>query len=118
MTVIFNQKSNIKNQKSTGAGRRLPAALMSLTATLIISACVALWVGYAPISFASLRTDETTRVLFFQLRLPRVLMAGVVGASLAAVGAALQALFRNPLAEPLTQFAELIHPKAWRRNDE
>ncbi len=102
ITVSFNQKSKIKNQKSTGAGRRLPAALMILTVALIISACVALWVGYAPISLASLRTDETTRVLFFQLRLPRVLMAGVVGASLAAVGAALQALFRNPLAEPLT----------------
>ena len=29
-------------------------------------------------------------------------MAGVVGASLAMVGAALQALFRNPLADPFT----------------
>jgi iron complex transport system permease protein len=29
-------------------------------------------------------------------------MAGIIGATLAAVGAALQALFRNPLAEPLT----------------
>src|SRR5918997_1919295 len=42
------------------------------------------------------------RSLFFRLRLPRVVLAGAVGASLAAVGAALQALFRNPLAEPLT----------------
>ncbi|HLM55371.1 MAG TPA: iron ABC transporter permease, partial [Pyrinomonadaceae bacterium] len=38
----------------------------------------------------------------FQLRLPRVVLAGIVGASLGLVGAALQALFRNPLAEPLT----------------
>ena len=45
---------------------------------------------------------RAARVVFFQLRLPRVLMAGVVGASLGVVGAALQAMFRNPLAEPLT----------------
>ncbi|WP_423193757.1 FecCD family ABC transporter permease [Cupriavidus sp. H18C2] len=34
------------------------------------------------------------------VRLPRVLLAGLVGAGLAGAGAALQALFRNPLAEP------------------
>jgi iron complex transport system permease protein len=34
------------------------------------------------------------------VRLPRVLLAAVVGAGLAGAGAALQALFRNPLAEP------------------
>lgn len=34
------------------------------------------------------------------VRLPRVLLAALVGAGLAAAGAALQSLFRNPLAEP------------------
>lgn len=34
------------------------------------------------------------------IRLPRVLMAGFVGASLACCGAAMQGLFRNPLADP------------------
>jgi iron complex transport system permease protein len=42
------------------------------------------------------------RVLFFRLRLPRVVMAALVGSSLAIAGAALQALFRNPLADPAT----------------
>ena len=69
---------------------------------LAVSTFVALWAGYAPIKFADLRGDEMSRLLFFRLRLPRVLMAGMVGASLAMVGASLQALFRNPLAEPLT----------------
>lgn len=40
----------------------------------------------------------TTVVL--DLRLPRVLLAGTVGAALALAGAAMQALFRNPLADP------------------
>ena len=40
--------------------------------------------------------DETT----FSIRFPRVIVALIVGASLAAAGAALQALFDNPLADP------------------
>jgi len=43
---------------------------------------------------------ETTAVILFQLRLPRVLLAVVVGAGLAAAGAVFQALFRNPMADP------------------
>lgn len=38
--------------------------------------------------------------IFFYLRLPHLLLACLIGAVLALVGAALQALFRNPLAEP------------------
>ncbi len=42
----------------------------------------------------------TTGVILLQVRLPRVLLSLLVGSSLAAVGAALQALLRNPLADP------------------
>lgn len=35
-----------------------------------------------------------------QLRLPRIILAAICGAALAVAGAALQAVFRNPLAEP------------------
>ncbi|MDQ1525318.1 MAG: cobalamin transport system permease protein [Pyrinomonadaceae bacterium] len=76
--------------------------MLLLVLVLAVSTAVALWAGYAPIAFADLSGDEMARLLFFRLRLPRVLMAGMVGASLAMVGASLQALFRNPLAEPLT----------------
>src|SRR5436190_3904720 len=38
--------------------------------------------------------------ILFDLRLPRILLAGAVGMCLAAAGAAYQALLRNPLAEP------------------
>lgn len=43
--------------------------------------------------------DENGRVVLM-LRLPRVVMAMLVGASLAEGGAAMQGLFRNPLADP------------------
>jgi ABC-type Fe3+-siderophore transport system permease subunit len=39
-------------------------------------------------------------VILLEVRLPRLLLAFLVGASLAAVGVALQALLRNPLADP------------------
>ncbi len=41
-------------------------------------------------------------MIFFDLRLPRVLMGLLAGGSLAMAGAALQVMFRNPLAEPWT----------------
>ncbi|MHB0852940.1 FecCD family ABC transporter permease [Stutzerimonas nitrititolerans] len=40
------------------------------------------------------------RIIVNEIRLPRVLLAILVGASLGAAGAALQGLLRNPLAEP------------------
>ncbi|HPP52635.1 MAG TPA: iron chelate uptake ABC transporter family permease subunit, partial [Thermoguttaceae bacterium] len=40
--------------------------------------------------------------IFWKIRLPRVLAAFLAGAVLAVSGAALQAVFRNPLAEPFT----------------
>ena len=39
-------------------------------------------------------------VIFWKLRLPRMLTAVVAGASLSLTGAQMQALFRNPLADP------------------
>ncbi|HEX8846838.1 MAG TPA: iron ABC transporter permease [Pyrinomonadaceae bacterium] len=44
-------------------------------------------------------TPEQSAILF-DIRLPRILLAASVGASLAAAGAGYQALLRNPLAEP------------------
>lgn len=82
--------------------RRFVQTLLLLTLILVACTLVALWAGYEPISLSRLRDDEVTRSVFFRLRLPRVIMAGIVGATLAAVGAALQAMFRNPLAEPIT----------------
>lgn len=40
------------------------------------------------------------RVLLFEVRLPRITLAAIAGAGLSIVGAAFQALLRNPLAEP------------------
>jgi cobalamin transport system permease protein len=44
--------------------------------------------------------SEQEALILAELRLPRVIVAGLVGASLATSGAAYQAVFRNPLADP------------------
>ncbi|NCX79874.1 MAG: iron ABC transporter permease, partial [Actinobacteria bacterium] len=46
--------------------------------------------------------DSIAHDVFWQVRLPRVVLAVVVGASLAVAGVLMQGIFRNPLAEPAT----------------
>ncbi|MEK6279234.1 MAG: iron ABC transporter permease [Acidobacteriota bacterium] len=49
-------------------------------------------------SQCGLSTEE--QAILFEIRLPRILLAGAVGVCLASAGAGYQALLRNPLAEP------------------
>lgn len=43
---------------------------------------------------------EVYQIIVFQVRLPRIILAGLVGAGLSLAGAVFQGLFRNPLADP------------------
>ncbi len=90
-----------KDARPTSAAR-FWSALILLTGALLVLTLLGLYAGAQRIDFSHLRSDQLTRVIFFRLRLPRVVMAALVGSSLAVAGAALQALFRNPLAEPAT----------------
>ena len=73
---------------------------------LFISSMFALHVGVAEISvwqaWRDLWVDERSlaEVVVWDIRLPRVLLALLVGATLGMAGAAMQGLLRNPLAEP------------------
>jgi iron complex transport system permease protein len=44
--------------------------------------------------------SDKSNLILWAIRLPRTLMAGVIGAALALCGALMQGLFRNPLADP------------------
>jgi iron complex transport system permease protein len=46
------------------------------------------------------RWASTLETIVIDIRLPRIILAGMVGAALAAAGATYQGLFRNPLADP------------------
>src|SRR5258705_5452032 len=93
---------NSRQRKRARVGIRLRVALPLLIIGLIIAFVIGLYVGYQPLSLAALKTDPIARAVFFRLRLPRVVMAGLVGASLAMVGAALPWRFLDPLAHPFT----------------
>ena len=104
---LFAQKDECnftsESTKNINVGwQRLFRALFLVSIFLGISLIISLVVGYRTLDFTLLRQDELARILFFELRLPRVLLAGILGASLGSVGACLQAFFRNPLAEPFT----------------
>ena len=92
--------------------RRRIAALAALGAALLVLAVLGVAVGSVPVApdriwavlaaKAGLGGEPTTleTTIVWTLRLPRVAMAVVVGATLSLAGAALQALVRNPLADP------------------
>ena len=81
---------------------RTPAVVLLAVAVLVV-AMLALATGAIPVSLAELLrvpANEFHRSVLVEIRAPRVLLAGCVGAALALSGAALQGLFRNPLADP------------------
>ena len=71
-------------------------------AAVLACACVAgALFGGEPLSLAEALTPHTpAETILFSLRIPRVALAALVGAALAASGSTLQALMRNPLADP------------------
>jgi len=87
------------------------ATLASLAALLLLLMLGAALVGAYPITLGDFMaalgrqlTGEVTKekidTILFDIRLPRVFAAVVVGAAIAAAGAAYQTLFRNPLVSP------------------
>lgn len=56
--------------------------------------------GISPWALISGQADPLSVQVWWQLRLPRLLLGVAVGAMLAGSGAAMQGLFRNPLADP------------------
>jgi iron complex transport system permease protein len=53
-----------------------------------------------PVAKVSSGFSEQEAAILWQLRMPRVVLGGLVGAMLAISGAAYQGVFRNPLADP------------------
>jgi len=89
---------------SSGPARPHPRLALALLLLLALAALVAApLVGTQRISLADvLHGEPTAAAIFWQLRLPRVLLALLAGAGLAVSGLGFQTLFRNDLAEPYT----------------
>jgi len=95
-------------------GRRYRTVIAVLAILLVASVLVAVAagsVGISPLTTVRLvawkfgladrpYVPVSTEVILFQLRLPRVILAVIVGLALAIAGTLFQGLFRNPLADP------------------
>ncbi|MEV4348633.1 iron chelate uptake ABC transporter family permease subunit [Actinoplanes sp. NPDC049596] len=94
---------------------RAPVAVLlpSAGAVLVLSVAASVTIGVADLSVGEVlrtigahaglplrRLPPLADSIVWDLRMPRVLLAGLVGAGLAVCGAVLQALTRNPLADP------------------
>jgi iron complex transport system permease protein len=93
--------------------KRLLWTCGGLAVLLLASVLLALKLGAVPISVTELVADlgriaigradalpSEYRLIVFDLRLPRIFLGILVGASLSVAGASFQALLRNPLADP------------------
>lgn len=84
-------------------GRRRGAFLAALAVVWLAVLVLAPLVGSQRIGLGEvLAGDPTAGLIFWQIRLPRVLLALLAGGALAVAGVGFQTLFRNPLAEPYT----------------
>ena len=87
------------------ARTRSTGLILALSALLVVLAVLSLMIGPAGLSpraaLAGLIDGEgTAGIIVRSIRLPRTLLALLIGATLGLSGAALQGLLRNPLAEP------------------
>jgi iron complex transport system permease protein len=92
--------------------QRLLLTLAVLCGVLVVVACVAIAIGSEPVNLLavfkiiaakitgqSVDVSPEQQIIIADIRLPRVLVAIVVGAALSVAGASYQALLRNPLAD-------------------
>ena len=115
----FSAASNLGlNKNSTGYPRRWRLrffAIGGMAVALVIIALLVLTIGSVKIPFLTVwgilishlplvnihgDWSPTSDMIITGIRLPRVVLAGLVGSALGVAGATYQGLFRNPLADP------------------
>ncbi len=121
MSSFFRRRKENSQDRSTDSlslaahWRSRVYAVMALSALLGLTVVVASTIGSAQIPVRTCFKIILSRLpliditpswpggfetIILYVRLPRILMAGLVGAALSVAGAAYQGLFRNPLADP------------------
>lgn len=91
---------------STGLHARRTMGLLLIIAMLILSCIASLMFGANPLSFDAVwqglihRDNSEASIIVWSMRIPRTLVGALVGAAFGVAGALMQALTRNPLADP------------------
>ena len=99
-------------REEAAARRKYRLALLGMLSALVLSALLSFWIGYYPLSPGDVvraflarfgvesSMDKNAVTIFWNIRLPRILSAVFIGASLSLAGATYQGMFRNPLVSP------------------
>jgi iron complex transport system permease protein len=112
---LATQKTELKRLR--GGVRALPAPLLllALSCLLLVVIVLAVSFGSVPIPFGTItqillngtglfhfarQWDATAEVIVWQVRMPVVIGAALVGSALAVAGVLFQGMLRNPLADP------------------
>jgi len=89
-----------------GSTRKKTAVIAGVGILLILFTLIAIGIGSVTVNpLVTLQTllgygDDTSSVILWDIRIPRVLLALIVGANLAISGSLMQAVVQNPLADP------------------
>lgn len=107
---MYSDHIEIKNEAA--ARRRYRLLLIIMLITLLGVMLISFGVGYYPLSVSEVikaflnKLGYTGEVLpqavtiFWNIRLPRIMSAALIGAALSVAGTAYQGMFRNPLVSP------------------
>lgn len=103
---------HIEIRKENADRRQRRLLLLSMFFIMLLIILLSFWVGYYPLSPSQVAAAFLSRfgyqgkllpqaaTIFWNIRLPRILSASLIGASLAVAGSAYQGMFRNPLVSP------------------
>ena len=103
---------HIEIQKENTSRLRRRLLLFSMFFIMLFIMLLSFWVGYYPLSPSQVAAAFLSRfgyqgellpqaiTIFWNIRLPRILSAAFIGASLSVAGSAYQGMFRNPLVSP------------------
>ena len=99
-------------REEAAARRKYRLVLLGMLSALVLSALLSFWIGYYQLSPGDVvraflarfgvesSMDKNAVTIFWNIRLPRILSAVFIGASLSVAGASYQSMFRNPLVSP------------------
>jgi iron complex transport system permease protein len=105
-SIVLSKNEAIKEKKKSRPLLASTIIIVGVIATIILT-MVSIVVGAADISLHTVwnavfnfNPNSTQHQIVYQLRMPRALVAGLIGAALAVSGAIMQGMTRNPLASP------------------
>ena len=101
----MNDEYKIKNILTPG---KVISITLMMCALLLLVVVLSLVIGTADVSLkqvvgiitGAVSHEDPVRLIIFKIRLPRIMLAGLVGFALSLGGVTFQAILRNPLADP------------------